>query len=391
MSKLASGLDLYLKSKGAQPKAPPTVKIQVAKQPPAKNKKKNKQQSRKQGRPPRRGPKMSECAVKFAAAVARPFSSAAVGACLPYAPDRASMKVTAIARFPVVANSTGNAFVLFSPTVSSDSVGFWYNNTTGVVPITVVTSNTAPSGYGIGYFSTLPMSYAMLTNTGNASGVEARIVSVGFRITYSGSVSSMAGMYFSYCEPSHGNLNRNLYDASSVLGIVETKTCRVSDKAFEQGFTAVKPAERDYTGSDSAAIGTVSAFRSAYPWSLTDINNKAPNASGALDNGSAPIVFGVTGAAAGSPFYVELVEHIEYVGKGVQYGLTPSHNDVNGAEKVCAAADRAAGEFNAQPTTSWADAMQHAMSHPATHYAARMALGAAGRYMGVRTGALRLT
>lgn len=304
-------------------------------------------------RMPRMG--MSECGAKYAMAVAEPFSVGAMGACLPFSPEFDSQKVTAITRFNLVASSTGNAWVLFSPCVVNDAYAYWTSGSAGLgtFPMTLVSTNTPPANYAGGQFSTIP--YVGNDLMGNSTKqVDARIVSVGFRITYTGNVSSMGGMYYSFCDPAHANVNSSYFSPTGeVFTALETKITRVTDTPFEQGFTCVTPEERGYVGNltwrrSATAGGDITAW---YPWCANcDINGIA---HGTVNNGAAPIVFGVSGAVSGATFYVELIEHLEYVGKGASVGLTPSHNDDIAAEKISAAAGRATGEFQAHPEKTW--------------------------------------
>lgn len=312
---------------------------------------------RQKGKRVPRGPMLSECAMKYKAAVARPFSVDAIGACLPFPPDRDSLKATGLTRFPLIADASGNAFCLFAPTIVNDKICAWINSTTGTIPVTVAVVDTPPANYAAYGMTGLPFSASAISG----ATIQGRIVSVGFRITYNGPVTAMSGLYFSYCDPQHGNLNLAAYNYAGLFSTLETKIKRVTADAFEQGFTIVNPAEQAYVGNKEyiGSAGTIgSDLVALYPWSGgQDINYKGPNTAGYLANGGAPIVFGVNGASAGSAYYVELVTHVEYTGKGASYGLTPSHNDHNAANVITAAADRSVGEFNSDPNKTWSNVL----------------------------------
>lgn len=343
---------------------------------------------------------MSECARKYAAAIAKPFSSEAEGCCLPYPPDRNSLKATGFCRFTLTADASGNAWVLFSPSSTNDNVSAWYNATTGTIPMTITAANTAPTNYNKALMSNLPF-----TGTNVTLNVDARLVAVGFRITYLGKVTDMAGIYFSYVEPSHANVNTSEYsvDDGDVLGALETKLTRITSAPFEQGFTCVNDLEHSYAGQTDFRSGTTSNatgnIRAVYPWDTTslDINNTGPNTAGWLANGAAPIVFGVRGATAGSTFQVQLISHLEYVGKGASYGLTPSHNDHNAANAIQAAAERATAAFQDSPTVPWSNVLYKSLRDTAAHAGGRIirdqvvSIGAkVARSYGPRTGTLAL-
>lgn len=193
-----------------------TVKVQVA--------------STRRKAPPRpSGPKMSECASKYLASVARPFSALARGACLPHPPDRASLKVDGFAKFFVTTDTLGSGFVLVSPCLANDRAYAWCNATTGTMPITVVTTDVAPANYSLVRMTTLPFN----VNAFTSGAVEGRIVSVGIRVTYLGSVSNMAGVIYHYSDPAHANVNLTEYSPANLITFNETKVVRVSARAFE--------------------------------------------------------------------------------------------------------------------------------------------------------------
>jgi hypothetical protein len=308
---------------------------------------------------------LSECARKYFTAIAYPFSSAAKGACLPYQPDKDSLKANALVRFTVTADASGNAFILVSPTLASDAVSLWFNQTTGTVPITVVAAGTPPANYSAVAMSSIPFTINNL-----ASGtVEGRVVSCGLRVTYTGSVSSMAGLYECYVDPSHQNLNATATGgASNIVGNVDLRVARVTSAPFEMGFGPLQASEQQYRGRTDNNIGYVTAVGisnciGVWPWSNgTDINGLGPGYTGYLFQGGCPILFMVRGAAAGATFYVEYTQHVEYIGKSANFGMTPSHNDVTGANRVDAAVCRATTSFGTSASGTWSDTLRKTLT-----------------------------
>lgn len=346
--------------KGGKKKNAPAVTVVVQEDPASRAKKdrtrrrRSRVQAIRQGAPRAPGLKLSHCASKYAAAVARPFSAEANGCCLPYPPDRDSLKATAYLRFPVTADASGNFFVLVAPCLANDMKAVWYNNVSGTVPMSVVTLNVAPANYGALAFTTQPFA-ATLLNSGQVSG---RVVSVGIRMTYTGTAANMAGYFYSYSDPEHNNLNAADFGSSTVVGALETKIRRVSNEPYEQGFTVVKPGEHEYVGINEARFAMVSTgawnvVRACYPWSMLDINNNGQSAAAYVPNGGAPIIFGAVGTQPSSTFFIEIVQHAEFVGKSASWGLTPSHNDHNAANIITAAADRSQGDFVGRPEDTW--------------------------------------
>lgn len=336
-----------------------------------------------------RPPQMSECARKYMAALARPFSEQAFGCCLPYEPDRASLKAHAIMRFNLpTAAVTGDAFVMIAPTIFNDKKAVWYSSSTTTIPFAVTTVDTAPAGVSSLAPTGLPFGNATI------SGIAGRVVSVGLRVTYTAAASAMAGVWGTYVEPEHGNVNTTDYSITNVLTSVEAKTARISDRPFEQGFGITSPTEQAYRGFPDARQGQVTAVNVSnvigfYPWSRFDINTLGPGMTGYLLNGSAPILFYISGGPPSTNFWVEVIFHVEYVGKLASYGLTPSHNDHNAANAIDSAAMHATTNF-AQSTSSWDSNIQRA-------FRAANVIGRAYRaYRGYRrmappSGALALT
>lgn len=317
-------------------------------------KQKQKKDKKKQHRPPR-GLAMSECARKYRAAVQTPFSPQALGACLPYPPDRDSLKVTTLNRFALTVHSGGTAAVYVAPCLSSDSFSLWATDgTAAFAPFVAAATNTAPAGW-FGVNCNSPFQGGTLISPG---ALEGRVVSVGLRVTYTGSVSSMAGTYSCYVDPAHACVNSATFSAAGISAALETRYCRITDRPFEQGFTIVNPAEQNYAGSQNASKydNKTNWFPCYYPWSQgMDINCLMANQVGAIANGGAPIIFLIQAATAGSTFYVEYVQHLEFVGKAASYGLTVSHNDHNAANMITAGADRAAAMAVGTPGAAWSN------------------------------------
>lgn len=369
----------------------PTVKIEVKDN----NKKSGGKKKNKRSRKGKSA--MSECARKYYVSIQRPFAPEALGCCLPYPPDRDSLKVTSIARFNLTLSAAGKGVVYFSPSLANDATCLWYTNAADPTPIfTVGAVDTAPAGM-VSLMHNGPFSRSQLTQTGF---LEGRIVSCGFRVQYLSSVSAMSGTYASYVDPAHACVNAaQLSPLGNLYTALETRIVRITDRAFEQGFTVVRESEHSYaSSSDTRGAGASTGnLNVIYPWSNgIDVNGTPMLATGWLYNGAPIAMLSVSGASSGSQFYVEYIQHMEFVGKGASYGLTPSHNDHNAANVISAAADRAPAEALSNPGSPWSDIMSRAMSKVASHAASSMgrtvATGvlAAARGVGPRRGQLAI-
>jgi len=338
---------------------------------------------------------MSHCAMKYLACLREPFSEKAAGACLPYPPDRDSLKVTVYARFNIQVGTSGDNRILVAPCLSSNSVAIWYSQSdSGTVPFTTTVVNTPPTNWSALSFSNLPFTSTQI----NQGLVAGRIVSVGIRMTYTGKVTDMGGAYYSWVSPGHESVNIIGNDIRSgtttLLGNQEVRFKRVTDKPMEEAFTVTSDAEHMYYGYNDLRMygNTYGSSISEYPWSKgVDVNGNNANSASYTWNGAPCIIFGVTGGSGA--YYVEVVQHVEYVGRAAMYGLTPSHNDHNAANLIQKAAESAVTDVNNKPDSSWAsivaNAMRTAISSTQTPLgqqvvgaAARVAMNGIGRRMG---------
>lgn len=326
--------------------------------------------------------------MQFFQSIARPFSSAALGACLPYSPDRNSLKVTTLDRFSLTATADGTCYIAIAPCLANDAYYIYYNGASSTMTWPYIYADVEPvppQGFyqtHNGPFTTSQLRYGAL------SAVSGRVVSVGIRITYTGTVSNMSGTYFANVPPDHQCVNQAGYNPSNVLAFLETKVSRVTGAPFEMGFAPSTPEEHKYFGiNEQHTFGANNTTQAIYPWSSgKDANNKTSGTSGYIQTGAPCILAGVLGATNGAPFYVEVIQHLEFCGKGAAYGLTPSHNDEQGAGMVQAASERATAEYNASGDTSWATTMAKSFNKVMSEHGSRMARGAANA---VLRGAMR--
>jgi len=289
-----------------------------------------------------------------------------------------------------MADANGEGRLLIAPCLANDYTAIWYTTSAAALPVTPIATNTAPANWRALAFDTLPY-----PNSSLSTNVDGRIVSVGVRMRYTGTVTSMAGMYFSYVSPDHSTVNESRYDISALLAFYETKIQNVSREEFQQAYCNAMPHERAYKGRREYldTYGSVATHNPTwlYPWSeLVDINQKGPTDAGVILNGTPPILVGVTGAQAGTTFLVEVIEHVEYVGFGASVGLTPSANDAPAAEKIDAAVQNAPTAHNAGGT--WSSAVSRALADGAKHAGTKMVnyalVNALKAYSGRRVGSL---
>lgn len=280
---------------------------------------------------------VSECTKRFASALSDPWSSAALGACLPIEPVRPSMKLCQRMRISTVIGTNGGAFIVVSPCIASDRAFAWYSGvgytqSDGAIFTVSSTDTTATPGVFPAYMSSLPFNDTNLIDPANR--MSARIVSVGVRGTYTGTALNMAGTWNALISP----------DGSTVKGVTSNIVSLSSSPAFKTAAVTRKPMTLvtgpiDYNGyewcSPDTRQSTLGNIRN-YPWSGENLEPGTPS----IENGQTPIFLMLSGGVAGQGVVFEIIAHFEYSGK-LATGLTPSHNDEIAAKGVLSVASAA--------------------------------------------------
>lgn len=271
-------------------------------------------------------PALSDCAGKYALALADPFDSRASGVCVPTFPAINSQKFSGKCRFTFAANGSGVGFANIMPAVCSDyfsahfSTGTWAGNTNSS-NIASDTLNTSTAYTQVPY-----------TGLDFTDGMSARIVAVGVRVTYVGTVTNMSGLIQVTVSPDHQNLNTLSTDELTALP--QTQTMRVSADSVFCCTGGVSPQEFEYVNNDH---GTAAVVPAIYQFSNGDHYSTA-----GVDNvvGGCPITVRVRAAVPGITFYVEVITHYEFYGPSISLLGTQSHVDPTGFAIVSAAQSR---------------------------------------------------
>jgi len=309
---------------------------------------------------------LTQCALKFAAAVANPWSDLAIGACLPLEPARRSQKVTSFLRFNAQVGTNGFGFVYVSPCLANNVPSVFYTDSSyagtmnsagtfgsnifisGGIKFTGVSQANINSPYSTSSLGTLS------SDNANDPAVMGRIVSVGVKATYTGTTLNESGLITCYVSPEHNDLSTLSY--AQLQTLAET-----SNRSFTRApcvLVAIpsSPDEGLYDRStiisaSNASNPNTQPIAAAYPWSDTPIIN------GGTNNylGQTPMVIAFTGVV-GSTVFVELIQHSEFIGKTVEAVSTPSDNDIVGYNKVAAATNKAYAIHAAKPASGWSRA-----------------------------------
>jgi len=302
--------------------------------------------------------KMSKCALKLALAYSDPFDPASRGVCgLSGTSVGLTYKVAATTRFTMVVGTGGVGVVYITPCMSNDgSVAFTttsaYTGTTQIGSI-LSANNTLVTGVVSVQSQNLP--YAGVSFLGDASANQnnancsGRIISVGARITYTGTLLNESGTYTCYTDPAHNNLSllptnnatENTMTLASLQSYEGSNIEGISRKPCEMVMVPCSAQETSFSSEDIEGSGTGAVTMAAYPWCQFSgfQNNGFTYADfSAIKVGSPVGVICVSGAVAGNTFQVEIIQHVEFSGLYAQASGTPSESDEEAASKIMRAA-----------------------------------------------------
>jgi len=307
---------------------------------------------------------LSKCALKFALAIADPFHPAAKGACLPCFPSPLSQKATGYIRFNAVVGSSGFGFVQVCPCVANDIPVAFYSSSTsfGVTQVQALSAtNTLSSGVATANMSNLPNgSSTIAQSVQGGDTVEARIVSVGVRVSYVGTTLNESGTYSCLTAPAHENLGLTAFSQSNLSSYSETCVTSITREVCELAAFPVSPMETQY--GSATQVNQVTPL--LYPYSNNDTVLSTPTYSYTSNSfllGASPMLITFTGVS-GSSFLVEIIEHVEYAGLVPSAFSTPTDSDQRGFEIVTAAADRLPGLVMSYPKKPRLELLQEAIS-----------------------------
>jgi hypothetical protein len=283
---------------------------------------------------------LSSCALKYALAIAEPFHPNARNACLPVYPSIPSQKVTGFGRFNMVIGTAGTGFVSIHPSVANNGGAVMFTNVayTQTSLSWVTATNVLQTGVQIGSLTNLPYTISQLDTqwSNNGASVTGRIVSVGVRISYTGTTLNESGQYYIYTDPNHNNCTVVANTLSALGNLADCDVCSVNRTPCE---TSIYPVTADETAYGFNAVGApLSASVYPYSGSCEQLNGGSYSFN-SVNMGTPVSVIAVTGVP-GSTFLVEIVEHVEYTGSNTSALQTPSDADQHGFEIVSAAAAR---------------------------------------------------
>jgi len=292
-------------------------------------------------------PKLSQCALKFALALVNPWDPGAMGVCNPAGKETFTMPAHSVQRFSVTTGTGGTAFVQVSPCLANDYPNVWYSGPNFALSATqILTGNNAyTTGVLPGEATTLPFNSSQLANQSvlDSPLVTGRIVSVGVRLTYSGTTLNEGGFMYALHDPNH--MNTSGAAASDIGSYVEAQVAPVSRKPLTLTIYPITDVEDQmafqapYAGNSNTSTNTLYplgqvdvAFNTTYKGTTAYAINDGP--LGSTVAVAAPIACIVINSTAGNTFECEIITHVEYSGQLSQYMSRRAHTDFQGAITV---------------------------------------------------------
>lgn len=271
---------------------------------------------------------MSECAAKYAYAVADPFSPKGIGACVPTFPARLSQKSFARTQFTFAIGTSKCGFVAVAPCLSNNGVAIYrsgsgYSSTDKIncSDVAVTSSSFSALPYDNSYF----LDGSGIVN----SSVTGRVVSCGLRIRYDGTELNKGGTVYGLVMPDHGNIDQ--MTTALMTSYRESFNVPVRRGWVDLAASAVDQHECEYPdAADFVTLGSgnLETLSMTFPFS----QNTAINGTN-LGVGAPIMGFIVTGLD-GNTFIGEVIINVEYVGRVCNPQSTRSHSDQVGLSQV---------------------------------------------------------
>lgn len=265
---------------------------------------------------------MSHCASQYQAALSDPFSNLALGACLPRFPALRSQKLAILSKFLVSTNAEGNGFLHIIPTLANDSICAHFSTSSWTGDSNSVNISVATAGTETAQVNS-PYSSAQLVAEGIGS-CRGRILSVGARITPVTSVSNLGGLITMYVDPDHSDVNA--ISGSNTASRPTASTMRVGPKGTVVQIAGIREEEFEYTPNSGSSIDIL------YPFSSSEYSSVDTT----VGNAVCKVAF--YAGESTQTYWVELIEHCEFIGPLTAGSGTMSHVDPNGFAAVNAAA-----------------------------------------------------
>lgn len=183
-----------------------------------------------------------ECAAKYLVSLSNPFDPT-LQPCIPGGFGPPSLKLHTFTRGTCATGTNGIGYVLVSATASQTINCVFYTGSGA----TVSTAALFPSsGTGLGT-ATVNSLFGTLDFGNDAELLKARLVSLGVRLTYSGTTLNMGGTYYALETRDHASLFT--MTANDVMASPMTRVLPIDRKPINLCYTPTDQDEMNYVGS----------------------------------------------------------------------------------------------------------------------------------------------
>jgi len=299
--------------------------------------------------------KLGMCASKYLLACADPFDPRARACCIPVPPATSTYKGTITGTTSVVVGTAGWGFVAFTPNPTSNCTQMFITGAafsgTSIVPLSAV--NTTNTGVSSVLLSSVANAGNFIDTTNNYSKNGFRIVSVGARITYTGTELNLGGVY--YAIGGTNRINISGASASDLANLSETVVRPITRKPFNLIISNANESECDTTPEavELRNVGVGSA--PLYPYSTNGEIRSTFQATTYYTSATAqgyvgaPVSAILINSTAGNSFTLQFILHYEAAGPSFANMATPNEIDISGATAVMSALAGIGQRQNAYP------------------------------------------
>lgn len=276
------------------------------------------------------------CTLKYANALANPFSPSAYGACVPLGNFRPSMKNHTRHFTSTTIGTGGFGYFMYSPCLANNTTCLW-TTSASFVGTASSPGNTSSVGVVLGSMSTMPFNKVQLTEsdvTGVRAQVLGRIVSAGIKWRYTGTELNRGGTIVAYSDPLHETVEGMSYNQLSGFAESAMTAPNANHTADYLTVFASNYRELNYPDTTIDSSTVADGLSCIYPYS--DQLGTVTDAST-----GAPVCVVMFQGEPGNTYQIEVIVHTEYEGTLAQGMLTPNSSDEQGSYRVQAAASRA--------------------------------------------------
>jgi hypothetical protein len=255
----------------------------------------------------------------------------------------------------------GMGFVTFHPCLSRDGVTAFYTgaeyarNTVHLLDA----DDDRTVGVNVASLSNCPYSNSDLTTYSgdeNSQKLRGRIVSYGYRITYTGQTTTEGGVSYLYTSPEHQNalaIAQNASYSSSAAALLganaETVVCGTTREPCMGSIAPNSPDEASFYVAHNTGTNNQMIYPFAHGSHDLDPENSDFAYSAGDHNVGAPTAVAVLTGTAGNTYLVEIIQHSEYCGELVQANSKPTEIDQDGFNVVTRAVTKLATAKQSEP------------------------------------------